>query len=102
MPPGKEPVRTGGLFVISAPSGAGKTSLVKALVQRNPGLTVSVSHTTRAPRPHEVQGREYWFVTPQEFQDRLDREEFLEHARVFDNFYGTGRATVEAVLAAGR
>jgi guanylate kinase len=102
MPPGKEPVRTGGLFVISAPSGAGKTSLVKALVERNPGLTVSVSHTTRAPRPHEVAGREYWFVTPQEFQDRLARGEFLEFAKVFDNYYGTGRATVEAVLAAGR
>jgi guanylate kinase len=102
MTTGKQPVRSGGLFVISAPSGAGKTSLVKALLARNPGFTVSVSHTTRAPRPHEVQGREYWFVTPQEFQDRLARGEFLEHARVFDNFYGTGRATVEAVLAAGR
>ena len=102
MTTGQQPARSGGLFVISAPSGAGKTSLVKALLARNPGFTVSVSHTTRPPRPHEVQGREYWFVTPQEFQDRLARGEFLEHARVFDNFYGTGRATVEAVLAAGR
>jgi guanylate kinase len=102
MPPGKHAVRTGGLFVISAPSGAGKTSLVKALLERNPALTVSVSHTTRAPRTHEVAGREYWFVTPEEFQERLARGEFLEFARVFDNFYGTGRASVEAVLAAGR
>ena len=92
----------GGLFVISAPSGAGKTSLVKALLARNPQLTVSVSHTTRPPRPSEQPGREYWFVTPQEFQERQARGEFLEYARVFDNFYGTGRATVEAVLAAGR
>ncbi len=99
MTPGQQTSRTGGLFVISAPSGAGKTSLVKALLERNPTLTVSVSHTTRLPRPSEQQGREYWFVTPQEFQDRLARGEFLEHAQVFDNFYGTGRATVAAVLA---
>src|ERR1700733_3131786 len=102
MTTGKQPARSGGLFVISAPSGAGKTSLVKALLARNPRFTVSVSHTTRAPRPDEVAGREYWFVTPQEFQDRLAGGEFLEFAKVFDNFYGTGRATVEAVLAAGR
>ena len=88
--------------MISAPSGAGKTSLGEGAAGAQSGLTVSVSHTTRPPRPHEVQGREYWFVTPQEFQERLARGEFLEHARVFDNFYGTGRATVEAVLAAGR
>lgn len=102
MTPRKQPPRTGGLFVIAAPSGAGKTSLVKALLERNPALTVSVSHTTRPPRPHEVQGREYWFVTPQEFQDHLARGEFLEHARVFDNYYGTGRSAVETMLAAGR
>ena len=102
MTPGKQTSRSGGLFVISAPSGAGKTSLVKALLERNPALSVSVSHTTRPPRPSEQQGREYWFVTPQEFQERLARGEFLEHARVFDNFYGTGRASVAAVLAAGR
>ena len=88
--------------MVSAPSGAGKTSLVKALLARNPALSVSVSHTTRPPRPHEDQGREYWFVTPAEFQEKLARGEFLEHAQVFDNFYGTGRATVAAVLAAGR
>lgn len=102
MTPGKQSLRSGGLFVISAPSGAGKTSLVKALLERNPGLTVSVSHTTRPQRPNEVEGREYWFVTTAQFEARLARAEFLEHARVFDNFYGTGRATVEALLAAGR
>ena len=102
MTTGKPVARSGGLFVISAPSGAGKTSLVKALLARNPALTVSVSHTTRPRRPNEEEGREYWFVTPQEFQERQARGEFLEHARVFDNFYGTGRATVEAQLTAGR
>ena len=88
--------------MISAPSGAGKTSLVKALLERNPALTVSVSHTTRPPRPSEQQGREYWFVTPQEFQERLARGEFLEHARVFDNFYGTGLAKVQSELRDGQ
>ncbi|HEY1898209.1 MAG TPA: guanylate kinase [Steroidobacteraceae bacterium] len=88
--------------MISAPSGAGKTSLVKALLERNAALTVSVSHTTRAPRAQELQGREYWFVSPQEFQELLARGEFLEHARVFDNFYGTGRASVETLLTRGR
>jgi guanylate kinase len=102
MTPGQQSFRSGGLFVISAPSGAGKTSLVKALLERNPALTVSVSHTTRPKRPNELEGREYWFVTPAQFQERLARGEFLEHARVFDNFYGTGRASVEALLAAGR
>jgi guanylate kinase len=102
MTPGQDPARSGGLFVISAPSGAGKTSLVKSLLERNPALTVSVSHTTRPRRPNEAEGREYWFVTPQEFQERLKRGEFLEYAQVFDNYYGTGKATVAALLAAGR
>jgi guanylate kinase len=95
-------VRKTGLFVISAPSGAGKTSLVKALLARDPALSVSVSHTTRPRRPNEVEGREYWFVTPQQFQERLARGEFLEYAQVFDNYYGTGRATVAALLLVGR
>jgi guanylate kinase len=102
MTSGKQTSRSGRLFVISAPSGAGKTSLVKALLERNPALTVSVSHTTRPRRPNEADGREYWFVQPEQFKDKLARGEFLEYAQVFDNYYGTGRATVEAVLAAGR
>ena len=78
------------LFVISAPSGAGKTSLVKALRERLPELRVSTSHTTRPPRPNEQDGREYYFVTNEEFDRLVADGAFLEHARVFDNQYGTG------------
>ncbi len=92
----------GPLYVVAAPSGAGKTSLVKALLERVPELRLSVSHTTRAKRPKEEHGREYFFVTIPEFKDKVARGDFLEHAQVFDNFYGTGRAPVEEQLAAGR
>ena len=92
----------GRLFVIAAPSGAGKTSLVKALLGRNPELRLSISHTTRPIRPTEQHGREYYFVPVQEFRERVGRGEFLEHAQVFDNYYGTGRAPVEQQLAQGR
>jgi guanylate kinase len=94
--------RTGQLFVISAPSGAGKTSLVKALLAARAELVVSVSHTTRAARTHEVAGRDYNFVSIAEFERLVAAGAFLEHARVFDNYYGTGREQVSAQLAAGR
>jgi guanylate kinase len=89
------------LFVISAPSGAGKTSLVKALLAARPNLVVSVSHTTRKPRPQELEARDYFFVSPAQFQALVQAQAFLEHASVFDNFYGTGRAQIEQQLAAG-
>jgi guanylate kinase len=89
------------LFVISAPSGAGKTSLVKALLASRPGLSLSVSHTTRAPRPHELDGQAYYFVSIQQFNKLIAAGAFLEHARVFDNFYGTGRDQVQQKLAGG-
>ena len=92
----------GQLFVVSAPSGAGKTSLVNALLARRPQLRLSISHTTRKPRPSEAQGREYFFVSVGDFRELIAREAFLEHAQVFDNHYGTGREPVEAHLAAGR
>jgi guanylate kinase len=91
----------GSLFVIAAPSGAGKTSLVKAVLDRDPALRVSISHTTRKQRPTEVPGRDYNFVTIEEFQRLREAGEFLEYAQVFDNFYGTGRAQVEALRNAG-
>jgi len=94
-------MKRGRLFVISAPSGAGKTTLVKALLQSEPRLRLSVSHTTRKMRPTESQGREYHFVTLAEFERRVAAGEFLEHARVFDNFYGTSREFVEEQLRQG-
>ena len=84
----------GTLYIISAPSGAGKTSLVKALLERLSGVVVSVSHTTRAPRPGEQDGVDYHFIDKDEFERLVERGEFLEHAQVFDNYYGTRRATV--------
>lgn len=92
----------GKLFVISAPSGAGKTSLVRALVAERPNLVVSVSHTTRKPRAHEVEGRDYYFVGAAQFQELVQQGAFLEYARVFDNYYGTGAEQVRARLAAGQ
>jgi len=92
----------GRLYVVSAPSGAGKTSLVKALMEREPELRFSVSYTTRAPRANEVEGRDYHFITPDKFRRMVERGEFLEHAQVFDNFYGTARETVREALAAGK
>jgi guanylate kinase len=91
----------GRLYVIAAPSGAGKTSLVKALVEREPRLRFSVSYTTRKPRANEIDGRDYHFITPARFQEMVERGEFLEHAQVFDNFYGTGVEAVRGALSAG-
>lgn len=91
----------GALFVISAPSGAGKTSLVKALIESTAGVQVSISHTTRKPRPGEVNGQDYHFVDNQYFDQLVAQGDFLEHARVFDNQYGTSRQAVEQQLQQG-
>ena len=95
-------VAPGTLYIISAPSGAGKSSLLTALLEHMDGkLVLSISHTTRAPRPGEVDGREYHFVDETAFTEMVSNGEFLEHARVFDNLYGTSQAGIESQLAAG-
>jgi len=91
----------GNLFVIAAPSGTGKTSLVKALVEETPGIVVSISHTTRAPRPGEQHGVNYFFIKEDEFRRMIERGEFLEYATVFGEFYGTSYRFVEATLKKG-
>jgi guanylate kinase len=103
-PPNRDmpPNGLGRLYVIAAPSGAGKTSLVKALMEREPRMRFSVSYTTRPPRPNEVDGRDYHFVTRGRFEEMVARGEFLEHAPVYDNFYGTGLAKVQSELRDGQ
>jgi guanylate kinase len=95
------PSEQGRLFVVAAPSGAGKTSLVKALMEREPRIQFSVSYTTRKPRPNEIPGRDYHFVTPERFAEMVAAREFLEHAQVFDNYYGTGVRAVQEALSNG-
>ena len=92
----------GSLFIIAAPSGGGKTSLVNALLKRDPRLVLSVSHTTRAARPGEIDGQHYHFVDEAEYQQMVDAGDFLEHARVFDHYYGTNRNSVALQLKQGR
>jgi len=93
--------RTGQLWVIAAPSGAGKTSLVHKLLERDSTLKFSTSYTTRKPRSSEVHGRDYFFVSEAEFQEMKREGAFLEHAQVFDHWYGTGREHVAALQSAG-
>ena len=97
----KVPGTQGNIFVISAPSGAGKTTLVNRLLASVPGLTFSVSHTTREPRTGEKDGRDYFFVTPGKFRRMIGRGDLLEWARVFDNYYGTSWNKVRAAQRSG-
>ena len=92
---------TGQLYIVSAPSGAGKSSLLQALRAYLPGVDVAVSHTTRQPRPGEQDGVHYHFTTVEAFQQQIAADAFLEYAQVFDNFYGTSKQAVNSVLAAG-
>jgi guanylate kinase len=101
LPSAQSPREHGRLYVVAAPSGAGKTSLVKALMEREPRIQFSVSYTTRKPRPNEIPGRDYHFVSAERFQEMIANNEFLEHARVFDNCYGTGVRTVQEALSNG-
>ena len=95
------PPVSGCLYVIVAPSGAGKSSLVNALLEREPDIGLSISYTTRPPRPGEESGREYFFVTREEFMSMIARGEFLEHAEVYGNLYGTSRLWIEKTRAEG-
>jgi guanylate kinase len=94
-------MRTANLYIVSAPSGAGKTSLVKALLENIGNLALSVSHTTRHIRPGENNGIDYHFVSQAEFQQLLEAQELLEHAQVFGNYYGTAKSSVENSLRQG-
>ena len=86
------------LFVISAPSGAGKTTLVKSLISRNSKIKYSISYTTRAPRKNEVHGRDYFFITNEEFNRLKSNNEFIEYAKVFGNYYATSKKQIETIL----
>jgi guanylate kinase len=94
--------RRGLLLVLSSPSGAGKTSLARALLDSDRDIALSISVTTRAPRPGEVDGRDYWFVDEARFKALRDADQLLEWATVFGNFYGTPRAPIERAVAEGR
>lgn len=93
--------RRGLMIVLSSPSGAGKTTLTRKLLKENPDMAMSVSATTRSPRNGEEDGTDYYFISKNKFVEMVDEEAFLEHAKVFDNFYGTPRAPVEAALSDG-
>ena len=94
--------RRGLMLVLSSPSGAGKTTLSRRLLQSDPDIVMSVSATTRPPRPNEIDGQDYYFVTPQKFDSMVAQNEFLEHALVFGNKYGTPRAPVMKALEDGK
>lgn len=91
----------GNLFILSAPSGAGKSSLIGALLKKHSDMKVSVSHTTRSPRPGEENGVHYHFVSVDEFKALIEKNDFFEWAQVFDNYYGTSKQAIESQLAAG-
>ena len=92
---------SGNLFIVTAPSGAGKTSLVKALLEHDKQIKLSVSYTTRPPRPGETDGKDYHFVTEQKFMEMLERGDFLESALVYGNRYGTSQPWIESAMRAG-
>jgi len=94
--------RRGLMIVLSSPSGAGKTTLTRRLLAEDKGVTMSVSGTTRSPRPGEKEGVDYYFMTKNQFSDMVNDQGFLEYAKVFDNFYGTPRGPVEAALSQGQ
>ena len=94
--------KKGMMFVLSSPSGAGKTTLTKKIAENNKNFTISISHTTRKPRPNEVNGKDYQFVSMQEFNTLVKENNFFEYANIFDNYYGTLKKPVLELLSQGR
>ncbi len=92
----------GMMFVLSSPSGVGKTTLTKKIAEHNPGFKISISHTTRKPRPNEVNGKDYHFVNIDKFKDLIEKNNFFEYANIFDNYYGTLKETVINLLDDGK
>ena len=86
------------MLILSSPSGAGKTTLTKKIQQKYQNFKISVSHTTRKPRPNEIEGVDYFFISHEEFEKKISNNEFYEHANIFDNFYGTSRDSVNSLL----
>jgi len=94
--------KKGMMFVLSSPSGAGKTTLTKKIAETDKNITISISHTTRKPRPNEINGKDYYFVNTQEFNTLVKGNSFFEHANIFDNYYGTLKKPVLELLALGK
>ena len=94
--------RKGMMFVLSSPSGTGKTTLTKKLAEHNTNFSISISHTTRKPRPNEINGKDYYFVKKQEFEDLIKKNNFFEYANIFDNQYGTLKKPVLELLSRGK
>jgi len=94
--------KKGMMFVLSSPSGVGKTTLTKKLAENNSQFAISISHTTRKPRPNEIDGNDYYFVSSQEFNSLIKKKDFYEYAEIFDNYYGTNKKTVNELLSKGK
>ena len=94
--------KKGMMFVLSSPSGTGKTTLTKKLAENNKNFTISISHTTRKPRPNEINGKDYYFVSKKEFEDLLKKNNFFEYANIFDNWYATLKKPVLELLSRGK
>jgi guanylate kinase len=94
--------KKGMMFILSSPSGAGKTTLTKKIAKNNPNFTISISHTTRKPRPSEIDGKDYFFVSEKEFNYLIKNNDFFEYAKIFDNYYGTLKKPVQDFLSTGK
>ena len=92
----------GKMFILSSPSGAGKTTLTKKIAENNSNFSISISHTTRKPRPNEINGKDYYFINKEKFDSLIKNNDFYEHAKIFDNFHGTLKAPVLKLLSEGK